>query len=153
LSSAKVLLRKIKRSHFADYISVESFKAADILIPDTIDRFSGKIAYFVSVKEHSRSRRFSIEVITEMAKTAAARFGKVKTFDLVDASGFAPAGLLHFDVEYDSVADANDVVHTTNPVRGLELPFGSSEVSTLGSSNFIQLSNILPAPQHPSYRL
>jgi hypothetical protein len=30
-----VLLRKIKMSHIADYISVESFKAADILIPDT----------------------------------------------------------------------------------------------------------------------
>jgi hypothetical protein len=79
-----VLLRGIKRSHIADYISVESFKAADILIPDNIDRFSGKIAYLVSVKEHSRSRsrRSSIKVVTEMAKTAAARFGKIKTLTL-----------------------------------------------------------------------
>jgi hypothetical protein len=132
-----------------EYISCETFKAADILIPDTIDRFSAKIAYFVAVKEHSRSRRFNTEVVTEMAKTAAARFGKIKTFDLVDDSGFALDGRLHFDVEYDSVADANDVVHTTNPVRGLELPFGSSDVSASKSSKFVQLSNTLPASQHP----
>jgi hypothetical protein len=37
-----------------------------------------------------------------MAKTAAVRFSKVKTFDIVDASAFAVDGRLHFDVEYDS---------------------------------------------------
>jgi hypothetical protein len=59
---------------------------------------------------------------------------------------------LHFDVEYGSVADVNDVVRTTNPVRGLQLPFPSSRVSTPKSSNFVQPSNTIPVPQHPGYR-
>jgi hypothetical protein len=72
------LRRKIRRSYHVRYISCETFKAADILIPDTIDRFPAKIGYFVAVKDHSRSQRFNTEVVTEMAKTAAAIFGKIK---------------------------------------------------------------------------
>jgi hypothetical protein len=72
------LHRNIQRYHHVEHISCETFKAADILIPDTIDRFPAKIAYFVAVKDHSRSQRFNTEVVTEMAKTAAARFGKIK---------------------------------------------------------------------------
>jgi hypothetical protein len=59
---------------------------------------------------------------------------------------------LHFDVGYGSVGDANDVLRNTNPVRGLELPFPSSQVSTPKSSNFVKLSNTIPVPQHPGYR-
>jgi hypothetical protein len=61
-----------------EYILCETFKAANVLILDTIDGFSAKSAYFVAVKDHSRSDRFNTEVVTEMAKTAAARFGKIK---------------------------------------------------------------------------
>jgi hypothetical protein len=79
IGGAEELHRKFKRSHHVEYISCETSKAANALIPDTIDCFSAKIAYFVAVIDHSRSRRFNTEVVTEMAKTAAARFGKIKT--------------------------------------------------------------------------
>lgn len=130
LSGAKALYGKLAMCHHAvKFISYEEFRAAQVIIPDTIDRFSAKITFTVALKNQSYGRRFSADAVTEMAKVAAAKFGKIEDFTLINDREFVQYGRMKYEIEFDSVGDGNDLVHTTNPVRGLTLPHGTHEVS------------------------
>lgn len=131
LSDAKGLYDQIKTSHPATFISCEEFRSAKIKIGDHIERLSAVVTFFVTLKEHFHSDRYNVAVVTEMAKSAAARFGPILHFDLLDDSEFAAKSRLVFTVDYNSVADATDAVLITNPVDGLTLPNGTAEVSNM----------------------
>ncbi|GAB7323256.1 hypothetical protein MBLNU13_g05739t1 [Cladosporium sp. NU13] len=127
LSDAKGLYDQIKTSHQATFISCEEFRSAKIKIGDHIERLSSVVTFFVTLKEHIHSDRYNVAVVTEMAKSAAARFGPILRFDLLDDSDFAANSRLVFTVDYNSVADATDAVLITNPVDGLTLPNGTAQ--------------------------
>jgi hypothetical protein len=129
LDGAKTIHDKLQGSHCVEYITHEAFRVADVPIPDTIDRFSSKITFTVTLLHHCRHGRFSQAMVIEMAKSAAARFGGIAAFKLLDANAFVRSWKLSFDVDYDSVADANDAVHITNPAPGFSHPYGNTEVS------------------------
>lgn len=129
LHGSKSLHDMLQMTHRVQYITCKTFRAANVTIPETIDRLSAEVDFTVSIKGKSRARRFSIETVVEMAKGAAAKFGMILHFELVDNSEFAQDGRLKFKIEYNSVGDANDAVHTTNPADGVKLPFGTHEVS------------------------
>ena len=131
---SRTLHDKLQHAYPITYISAEAFKAADVKINDNVDRFSAEISFYVTLLESSRGKKFSVATISEMAKTAAARFGRIMRFDLVDNSDFTANFRLKFAIEYNSVADASDAVHTTNPVNGLTLPYGTAEVSLMHAS-------------------
>jgi hypothetical protein len=134
LTGAKQLHDEIKTSHQATFISCEEFRSANIKIGEHVERLSAEVTFVVTLKEHYHSNRFSVAAVTESAKSAAARFGRITHFKLVDESDFAANSRLVFNIEYNSVADANDAVLITNPVRGLTYPNGTAEVSTLNVS-------------------
>lgn len=119
----------LQMTHNVRYITCQAFRAANIMIPETIDRLSAEIDFTVTIKDRSRARRFSKEAVIEMAKGAAARFGVVLHFAIAEDREFAQDGRLRFKIEYNSVADANDAVHVTNPAAGMTLPSGTHEVS------------------------
>lgn len=131
LSDAKGLYDQIKTSHQATFISCEEFRSARIKIGDHIERLSSVVTLFVTLKEHFHGGRYNVAVVTEMAKSAAARFGPIRRFDLLDESDFAANSRLVYSVDYNSVADATDAVLITNPVDGLTLPNGTAEVSNM----------------------
>ena len=149
LSGAKYLYDQMKISHQATFISCEEFRSANVNIGEHVERLSSEVTFFVTLKEHYHSNRFNVAAVTEMAKSAAARFGKINHFDLVDASGFAATSRLVFSVDYNSVADANDAVLHTNPVGGLTLPNGTAEVSNM---NVPFLLIILTCVQHIKFQ-
>jgi hypothetical protein len=120
LLGAKTIYDRLQHAYPVTYISCEAFKAADVKIHDNIDRFSADVSFYVTLQESSRDN-----------KTAAARFGRILRFSIVDDSGFASNWSLKFSIEYNSVADASDAINTTNPVNGLTLPYGTAEVSTI----------------------
>jgi hypothetical protein len=60
--------------------------------------------------------------------------GQAPDFNFADDSDFAANSRLVFNIEYDSVANANDAVLVTNPGRGVTYPNGTAEVSTLDVS-------------------
>ena len=131
ISGARLLFDQIRSSHQVCFISCEEFRNADVLIEEHVERLSSEVTLFVTPKATIRANMFNIAAITEMAKTAAARFGKILNFQLVDDLDFATKSRLVYSVEYNSVADANDAVLITNPVSGLTLPNGTAEVSTI----------------------
>jgi hypothetical protein len=131
LLGAKTIYDRLQHAYPVTYISCEAFKAADVKIHDNIDRFSADVSFYVTLQESSRDNKFNVATISEMAKTAAARFGRILRFSIVDDSGFASNWSLKFSIEYNSVADASDAINTTNPVNGLTLPYGTAEVSTI----------------------
>lgn len=153
LSGAKILFAKLRKNHIVKYISYETFRATDVKIPDTIDRFSSKVTFTVTLKGQSYGRRFSAGAVTEMAKTAAAKFGKIEDFDLADDTEWAQYGRMRYLLDFDSVGDANDIVHTLNPVQGLTLPHGTHEVSAHVSTEIVLFSDMFPAPCNPRHRL
>jgi len=153
LTGAKALHYKIQHSHPVQYISLEAFRNANVTLHEHVERFSSEIILHVVLKEGSRGPKFSIATITEMAKTAAARFGKIMRFELADESDFAANWHLIFAVEYNSVADANDAILTTNPVNGLILPYGSAEVSTMKVPSSDNFSDTCLAHLFPSHWL
>lgn len=114
------------------YISYETFRDADVTVPEYIDRFSSEIEFYVTLKESSRGNKFKLATVDELAKTAAARFGMIMHMKLVDDREFATKWRLKYKIDYNSVADANDAVHVTNPANGLVLPYGHAEVSIHG---------------------
>lgn len=132
LHGAKSLYDMLKMTHHVQYITCETFRAAKVNIPETIDRLSADVDFTVSIKGRSRARRFNEAVVVDMAKGAAAKFGMILHFELVDNSDFVAGGRLRFKIEYNSVGDANDAVHATNPADGVTLPFGTHEVSAVG---------------------
>lgn len=150
LSGAGSLRDKIRASHRVTYISCEEFRGANAIIGEHVERLSAEVTLYVTLKEHYHTDRFGVAAVTELAKTAAARFGKILRFELVDDSGFPANSRLVYSIEYNSVADANDAVLITNPVRGLTLPNGSAEVSTL---NVLILLIILTLTRFPAHQL
>ena len=103
-SSAKLLYDKIQASHRVTFISCEEFGSAKVNIDEHIKRLSAKVTVYVTVKEHFHANRFNVATVTELAKTAAARFGKILRFELVDDSAFAANPRLVYSIEYNSVA-------------------------------------------------
>jgi len=140
LTSASDLQKQIKNSHQATFISCEEFRNANIAIGDHVERLSSEVTLKVTLKEHYHSNRYNVAAVTDLAKNAAAKFGYMLNFRLVDDSEFATHSRLVFSVNYNSVADANDAVLVTNPVHGLTLPYGIAEVSTMNIS--ILLTNL-----------
>jgi hypothetical protein len=113
------------------FISQQEFQAANIEIPDEIDRLSGKVILSATVKDRSLHRSFSLNAVTDMAKTSAARFGKMLSFKTRYHNGGHGwvATIARYEVEYDSVKDACDVILNTNNVFGAANPHAQHEVS------------------------
>lgn len=148
LSGAKQLYDQIKVSYQTTFISCDEFRGANVNIGEHVERLSSEVTFYVTLKEHYNPVRFHVAAVTELAKTAAARFGKILRFELIDESGFAANSRLVYSVEYNSVADANDAVLITNPVRGLTLPNGSAEVSTMNISILLTTLDANTCPAH-----
>lgn len=120
LNGTRELFNKLQRSYKVKYISYEDFKACDIPIPENVTLFSAHVTLTTELQDGSHVNRFTADQVTEMAKSAAAKFGKVVPgqFFVVDSSEYATTGRIKFEVEYDSVADARDaILHTNMPSR------------------------------------
>jgi hypothetical protein len=59
----------------------QEFEAAGIEIPGEIERLSATVMLSTHVKQVSLSRQFSVDEVTDMAKAAAAKFGKILSFE------------------------------------------------------------------------
>jgi hypothetical protein len=59
----------------------QEFEAAGIEIPEEIERLSATVMLSTHVKQVSLSRQFSFDEVTDMAKAAAAKFGKILSFE------------------------------------------------------------------------
>jgi len=134
-SNAYYMYNKLK-SGFREtsFMSQLDFEAAGVEIPEEIDRFSSKVVLSVNVKASSRNRHFGMQAFEDMAKTAAAKFGKILSFQVRPWNAgreFSPTAL-KFDVEYDSVKDACDIIHnTSNMASGIPPPHAQAEVNHL----------------------
>lgn len=120
LNSTRELFNKLQRSYKVKYISYVDFKAAGIQVPDTVTLLSAHVSLTTELQDDSQVSRFTVDLVTEMAKSAAAKFGKVVPgqFYVVDPSEYATTGRIRFEVEYDSVGDAQDaILHTNMPSR------------------------------------
>lgn len=131
-STASTLHSKLKHG-FRDtkFINQQEFEAAEIEIPDEIDRFSGDVILTVTVKETSLDALLGPKAITDMAKTAAAKFGKILSFKLLyhnGGRGWTPTAA-RYQVEYDSAKDACDATLNTNTASGTCPPHAQAEVS------------------------
>ena len=113
------------------FISQQEFEAAGIEIPGEIQSLSAKVILSASVKEASCSRQFNLKTVSDMAKTAAAEFGKISSFKNRfhnGGNGWAPT-VARYEVEYDSVKDARDAILNTNTIFGVHSPQAEGEVS------------------------
>lgn len=139
LKATKQLVKMMQSAGFAvAYISHEAFKASEVPIPETVIHFSAVITLTVQVKPESRTTNsFTVRDVTDMAKTAAAKFGKIEKFTLVDGVHYQPSGLIKFEVEYDSVADAFDSILNTNQPSGDPTAYATFDVSA--SSLYLRL--------------
>jgi hypothetical protein len=131
-SNACGILNKLKHGfRRASSITQQEFEAAEIEIPEEIDSFSPMVMFSATVKQTSLDNHFSVGAITDMAKTAAAKFGKIVSFKLRfhnGGHGWVPT-IARFEVEYDSVKDARDAVLNTNTASGICPPHAQAEVS------------------------
>jgi hypothetical protein len=131
-STAIILKGKLQNGfRSTSFISQQEFLAASIEIPDEIDRLSGKVILSATVKDRSLHRNFGLNAVTEMARTSAAKFGKILSFKTRYHNGGHGwvATIARFEVEYDSVKDACDVILNTNNVFGAANPLAQHEVS------------------------
>jgi len=130
--SASTLYNKLKTGfRETRFISQQEFEATEVEIPEEIQRLSATVMLSTTVKPASKSRLFNLEDVTEMAKTAAAKFGKTLSFKTRYHNGGhgRASTVARWEVEYDSVKDACDIILNTNNVFGSYNPQAQAEVS------------------------
>jgi len=113
------------------FISQQEFEAAGIEVPEGIERFSATVMLSAAVKDSSANLNLSLNTVTGMAKTAAAKFGKILSFKTRyhnGGHGWGPT-VVRYEIEYDSVKDAADVILNTNSVFGTSTQQAQAEVS------------------------
>ena len=64
----------------AFHCSVQRSGFREVEIPEEIQRLSATVMLSATVKHNSLSKDFNLEDVTEMAKTSAAKFGKILSF-------------------------------------------------------------------------
>jgi hypothetical protein len=130
--TACALKRKLQNGFRSTaFISQQEFEAANIDIPDEIDRLSAKVILSARIKEATRHKQFDFDTLAGMARTAAAKFGMILSFKTRfhnGGSGWVPT-IARWEVEYDSVKDASDIILNTNNVFGIPNPQAQAEVS------------------------
>jgi hypothetical protein len=131
-TSASALKKKFQNGfHATTFVSQQEFEAAGIEIPEEIERLSAAVMLSTHVKQASLSRQFSIDEVTDMAKAAASKFGKILSFKTRYHNGSHAWGpnVARYEVEYDSVKDATDIILNTNSVFGSSTSQAQAEVS------------------------
>ena len=125
------------------FLSQQEFEAVDVEIPEEIERFSSKVVLSISVKKASVPKMFSLNAITDMAKTAAAKFGKILSFQVRfhnGGYGWAPT-VAKYDIEFDSVKDACDIILNTKiTASGVSTTHAQAEVGHLRNTSPLRTS-------------
>jgi len=125
------------------FISQQEFEAAGIEVPEGVVRLSATIMLSAVVKDSSTSLNFGLDNITDMAKTAAAKFGRILSFKARyhnGGHGWGPT-VVNYEVEYDSVKDATDLILNTNSVLGTSTRQAQAQVSHCPNTpSFAQLN-------------